>query len=142
MKVNQLAKNVGVTSDTVRYYTRIGYLTPKKNSLNGYREYDESDQQRLRFILSARQLGFSVIDIGHILAEAGKGKSPCPMTRHLMEKRLNETERRFLETVALRKKMKAAVRAWKNKPDKVPTGKMICHLIEEFNYKPCEEPSR
>lgn len=133
MRVAELADSLAITPDTVRYYTRVGYLTPKKNRANGYKKYDENDQQRLRFILSARQLGFSVSDIGHILAEADKGKSPCPMTRELLEKRLDETEQRFQETVTLRNRMKAAVDSWRSKPDKVPTGKMICHLIEEFS---------
>lgn len=32
MRVNQLAKELGVSADTVRYYTRIGFLAPPKES--------------------------------------------------------------------------------------------------------------
>lgn len=37
MKVIDLAKRLGVTADTVRYYTRIGFLSPHKNPTNGYK---------------------------------------------------------------------------------------------------------
>ena len=75
MRVNQLASVIGVTADTVRYYTRIGFLKPTKNPCNGYKEYSPKDRRLLRFILSARQLGFSVNDIGDILHTAQRGRN-------------------------------------------------------------------
>ena len=59
MYVKQLAKLMGVTADTVRHYTRIGLLHPIRSEENGYQEYTKQDQQRLKFIISSRQLGFS-----------------------------------------------------------------------------------
>ncbi|MAM70655.1 MAG: MerR family transcriptional regulator [Gammaproteobacteria bacterium] len=134
MRVNNIAKALGVSGDTVRYYTRIGYIRPHKNANNGYKEYSKKDATRLKFILSARQLGFSVTDIGNIIQEAEKGKVACPLVRQLIDQRLQETEKRFLETVELFERMKAAVMDWQDKPDKEPTGDMICHLIENFSY--------
>ena len=49
MRVSELAKNLEVNPDTVRYYTRIGLLRPRKNAENGYKEYDERDISRLNF---------------------------------------------------------------------------------------------
>jgi len=135
MLVNQLAKSLGVTPDTVRFYTRIDILKPVKNRRNGYREYGEKDLRRLRFVLSARHLGFSVEDIRKILDEADKEKSPCPMVRFLIEQRLRETEQRFRETQQLRDRMRQALAEWARKPDKAPTGQMICHLVEEFTMQ-------
>lgn len=132
MRVNQVAEILEVSVGTVRYYTRIGFITPSKNSSNGYKEYSQADVQRLRFIISARHLGFTVEDIGEILGEAGKGKTACPLVRKLIEQRLAEIEKRFTETQCLLKRMQAALRDWEGKPDKSPTGHMICHLIENF----------
>lgn len=139
MRVNELAKLLDVTSDTVRFYTRISVLKPKKRKDNGYREYSEKDISRLRFVLSARQLGFTVGDIQEILAQADKKKSPCPTVKRLIEQRLHETEQLFLSTVKLRERMVIAVKDWSDKPDKAPTGHMICHLIEEFTQINLEE---
>ena len=133
MRVNQLARDIGVTGDTVRYYTRIGFLKPVKNPSNGYKEYSPQDRRLLRFIQSARQLGFSVYDIGQILHTADQGVSPCPLTRRLIQQRLEENEKRFQDTARLRQRMIKAVEAWNQKPDRTPTGDMVCHLIEEFD---------
>ena len=132
MRVNQLAKTLGVTRDTVRFYTRIKVLLPEINKDNGYREYSKKDINRLKFVLSARQLGFTVDDIQKILAQADKKKSPCPTVRRLIDQRLQETQQLFLSTVQLRERMVMAVKDWSDKPDMAPTGHMICHLIEEF----------
>ena len=136
MRVKEFADVLKTTPDTVRYYSRIGYLKPAINKLNGYKEYSNTDLNRLRFVLSARHLGFSVDDIGEILAVAGKGNTPCPLVRDLIQKRLEKTEKQFLETVNLHDQMKAAVNEWKDKPDKEPTGDTICHLIEDFMKNP------
>jgi DNA-binding transcriptional MerR regulator len=132
MRVIQLAKKLGVSSDTVRYYTRIGLLKPAKNQDNGYNNYTTNDYQRIRFILNARHIGFSVKDIKTILREADNGKSSCPTVRQLLKKRLHETERQFREVLKLRNRMKAAIEDWQDKPDLEPSGDMVCHLIEDF----------
>jgi DNA-binding transcriptional MerR regulator len=50
MYAAELAKNGGVSSDTVRYYTKIGMLKPRRNEDNDYRAYNLRDARRLRFI--------------------------------------------------------------------------------------------
>ena len=139
MRVNQLAKTLGVTPDTVRFYTRIHVLNPNKNPDNGYRDYRDKDVSRMRFILSARQLGFSVNDIQQILGEAEQLKSPCPTVRRLIDQRLHETEQQFKEMMQLRERLREAVKEWSTKPDKEPTGHMICHLIENFTMRGVSE---
>tara|TARA_R110002167_G_scaffold221996_2_gene426944 strand:+ start:1259 stop:1672 length:414 start_codon:yes stop_codon:yes gene_type:complete len=136
MHVRQLAEMLGVSPDTVRYYTRIGLLEPKKSNENGYKFYSPNEQNRLRFILSARDLGFSVIDIKHIFHKADEGESPCPTVRRLIDKRLDETEQRFQDTLRLRERMHAAVEYWVDKPDEKPSGNVICHLIDGFTKTP------
>lgn len=78
VKVIEMARRLGVTADTVRFYTRIKILKPGKNKTNGYREYSENDYNRLRFVLSARQLGFSVEDIQEILNHADNEEIALP----------------------------------------------------------------
>lgn len=130
MHVSELADCLTVSADTVRYYTRIGFLSPRQNPSNHYKEYGAQEKERLNFILSARQLGFSVSDIRQLLEQADTGKTACPMARRLIERRLQQTEERFQETILLREKMKLAIRDWASKPDKDPSDHMICHLIE------------
>lgn len=132
MRVKELAKSLCVSAETIRFYTRMGYLSPAKSPGNGYRKYSPNDQSRMRFILGARALGFTVADIGEILAVADQKNAPCPVVRLLIEQRLIEAEARFMETKKLRDRMRHAVREWRDLPDAEPTGDMICHLIEAF----------
>ena len=130
MKVTELANAMNTTPDTVRYYTRIGLISPIKNLENGYKVYGKAAQKRLKFILSARQLDFSVEEIKDILTEADKGHTACPLVREIVEHRLAETEKQFQAALLLREKLINAISEWKTKTDKAPTGHMICHLIE------------
>ncbi|WP_350639768.1 MerR family transcriptional regulator, partial [Psychrobacter sp. CAL606-MNA-CIBAN-0158] len=63
MQVSELATLLGVTTDTIRFYTRIGLLAPTKSPSNGYKYYRDKEVSRMRFIMSARNLGFSVDEI-------------------------------------------------------------------------------
>jgi DNA-binding transcriptional MerR regulator len=135
MKVTALAKFLNTSADTVRFYTRIGLLTPLKDEQNGYKFYNETQQQRLRFILSARQLGFTVDDIRQIFEQSASEKSACPLVRKIIEKRLAEIEQQFQQTQKLREKMINAMDDWRTMPDKEPNGHSICHLIESFTHE-------
>ncbi|MFT5690951.1 MAG: DNA-binding transcriptional MerR regulator [Oceanicoccus sp.] len=130
MRVSQLAKTLDLSPDTVRFYTRIKMLQPQKNSTNGYWEYSEKDVLRMRFISSARQIGFSVNDIKKILAETDQKQSPCPLVQRLIEQRLSETSQRIEEMLLLRKRMYAAINEWNLNSDQAPIGKSVCDLIE------------
>ena len=116
MGVNQLANNLEVTPDTVRYYTRIGYLVPRRNTVNGYKEYGKEHIARMRFILSARKLGFSVQDIGRIFKEAEKGSKASELVQELLKERLSEVDRKLEETSALRERMNEARLMWEKQP--------------------------
>lgn len=132
MQVREVAKILDVSTDTVRYYVREGLITPMKNLENGYREFLKRDVERLRFVLSARQLGFSVNDIREILNVSDKGDAPCPTVKMIIEARLEEVEKQFHEVSKLRKKMRKAIDEWKDKPEALPNGNSICYLIENF----------
>lgn len=133
MKVNELAIKLNITSDTVRFYTRNGFLAPQKNPINGYKLYSVKDQNRLRFIISARQLGFTVNDIKQILTESDHGHSACILVREIIEQKLVETEQLFQQTLHLRNRLQSAINDWQDKPNRAPTSDMICHLIEGFS---------
>ncbi len=132
MKVREIAKVLGVSTDTVRYYVREGLITPIKDPDNGYRVFLRRDIDRFRFILAARQLGFSIGDIQEILTLSDAGDVPCPRVKELIQVRLEETEVRFQELLKLRTKMKKALLDWQDKPNESPSGHNICHLIEHF----------
>lgn len=133
MKVIELARAADVNTDTVRYYTRLGLLRPRRDADNGYRRYGAGDLQRLRFVRRARQLGFSLQEITEILREADDHSSPCPLVRELFEHKLADVERRLAELTEMRDRMRQAMAAWQGMPDGVPDGHTICRLIEHWD---------
>jgi MerR family copper efflux transcriptional regulator len=66
--IGQAAVSSGVPSKTIRFYEQLGLVKPAERLANGYRAYDESNVQTLRFIRRARDLGFSLPEIDKLLA--------------------------------------------------------------------------
>lgn len=139
MKVSELARQAGVTAETVRHYTREGLLAPSRDPGNGYHHYDRQDLERLDFIQRARTLGFSLSEIHDILDHAAHGDSPCPMVRDLLAARLPQIRRRIRELEELASRMEQAMKNWEKMPDGVPDGHSLCRLIESVPTPSQEE---
>ncbi|AXJ97244.1 MULTISPECIES: MerR family transcriptional regulator [unclassified Sphingomonas] len=73
MTIAGLAREGGVGVETVRFYQRRGLLgTPERpggsGSAGGFRRYGDDDVRRLRFIRAAQSAGFTLEQIGELLA--------------------------------------------------------------------------
>lgn len=133
LTVSQLAKQLSISADTVRHYVRCGLINPERDPTNGYKRFKDDDIKRLKFILQAKPLGFSLADIQTIIDQASHGESPCPQVRTIMEARLKETAEKIKAMQSTYKQMQKAVKRWNSQPDCTPTGEHICHLIEDFS---------
>ena len=95
-----LARAGGVGVETIRYYQRRGLLqTPARGEgggLNGgARRYGEEDVRRLRFIRGAQAAGFTLEQIGELLAlDAGEDR---PRARELAKERLAALDGKIAE---------------------------------------------
>lgn len=69
MNVGDIAKLAGVKPHVVRYYVRAGLLVPRRDEGNGYKKFSRDDATRLRCILAARQMGFSIAEISDLLGK-------------------------------------------------------------------------
>lgn len=66
MRIGALANELGVSSDTLRFYERSGLLPRPSRGENGYREYGALDVERLRLIIELRRLDIPIADAGRI----------------------------------------------------------------------------
>jgi len=100
MNIGQLARQAGVPIDTVRYYERQGLVPEPPRSASGYRQYGPDDVTRLEFIRRAKTLGFTLEEIGELMAISGnysndmnEMKQKASMKLELVEARLAELQR-------------------------------------------------
>src|SRR4051812_46097872 len=71
LKVGELARRTGLTVRTLHHYDEIGLLKASLHTESGHRLYTACDVARLQQVLSLRQLGFSLEEIGDCLDKPG-----------------------------------------------------------------------
>lgn len=128
--VTDLARQAEVTPDTVRHYVHIGLLTPERDPVNGYKIFNREDIKKVRFVRQAKNLGFTLAEIGEILEHAMNGNSPCPQVREIIQRRIKENHSKLVTLNALQTRMEDALKKWEVMPDGSPDGGSVCHLIE------------
>jgi DNA-binding transcriptional MerR regulator len=60
IQIGNLAKQLGITTRTIRYYEEIGLMGPSGRSRGGARNYGRGDVLRIKFILKLKELGISL----------------------------------------------------------------------------------
>jgi DNA-binding transcriptional MerR regulator len=147
MVIHELAQHTGISAKTIRYYESITLLPPPKRASNNYRQYEPTDVERLRFIASARTLGFSLEDISEILAARDKGIAPCQRVLDTIGQRINRIDRRIAALLRLRDSLDQLQSEGAILPlDDVNGEHCICYLLktyhnsEQINIRQLEEP--
>ncbi len=67
LSIGEVAGREGLSPEALRFYERLGLISPAGRTRSGYRLYDEEALRRLRFIRMARELGFSLEEIRELL---------------------------------------------------------------------------
>ena len=60
MRIAEVSVRYGISSDTLRYYERIGLIPPVNRNESGIRDYDEFDVRRVEFIKCMRSAGLPI----------------------------------------------------------------------------------
>lgn len=68
MQIGELARQAGVNVQTLRYYERRRLVRPPERSASGFRQYGADSVRRIRFIRRAQSMGFTLEEIGDLLA--------------------------------------------------------------------------
>lgn len=130
MTVEELSRRSGFSANTIRYYTRIGLLTPDRHPNNGYRLFGERDLARIVFVGKAKVLGLSLAEIRELIRTADSGGSPCARARSIVARRAEAVRSQIATLKTQYSHISAALRLWETIPDGPRDGQSICPLIE------------
>jgi MerR family copper efflux transcriptional regulator len=103
MNIGEVARRAGLNSRTIRFYESIGLVQPPDRASSGYRDYDDKDVHRLRFVASARALGFSVEEIRQLLALYDDRERSSSDVKQLVLQHVGEIDRKMKELAAMRR---------------------------------------
>jgi MerR family Zn(II)-responsive transcriptional regulator of zntA len=102
-RIGELASLCEVKADTLRFYEKHGLLAPSMRSDSGYRLYSRDDAARLKFILRAKAVGFSLNEITELLSiELNKSDWACADVKGMVDDKLAQVSARIAELAVFR----------------------------------------
>jgi DNA-binding transcriptional MerR regulator len=85
VKIGQVAKQAGVSVDTVRFYERRGVLPAADRRPSGYRMFTESTVERIRSAKALQDMGFTLDEVIDALQAHDAGGATCDSERWRLE---------------------------------------------------------
>jgi DNA-binding transcriptional MerR regulator len=104
LKVSEVGRRTGLTRKALRHYEALGLVEPAVRTDAGYRLYDEAALRRIELVNRAKVLGLSLTEAKEFLhvAEGCCGDNH-PELAGLVERKLEETDKRLAELANLRR---------------------------------------
>lgn len=97
MNIGEAAGRSGVSAKMIRYYEDIGLIPRAARNDSGYRNYTENDVHRLNFVRRARDLGFSVKEIGDLLGLWGDRSRQSADVKRIAQAHIADLQRKIAE---------------------------------------------
>ncbi len=107
LSIGQVAKHGNVTVETVRFYEKQGLVKPVGRTEAGYRLFAEDTVRRIRFIQSAKEVGFTLNDIRDLLALRTAPGIGCGEIKAKAMVKIGDIERKLDELVRMRSALSA-----------------------------------
>lgn len=112
--IGQLAKQVSVSTDAIRMYEKMGLIEKPPRGSNQYRQYDQKTLLRLSFIKRAKAMGFTLKEIGELLALKATSSHTCDDVRKQAEIKLNLIEEKLSELQRLKFALNGLISSCRN----------------------------
>ncbi len=111
MRTGEVAAAADVNVETIRYYERRGLLREPRRSLGGHRLYPPEAVVVLRVIKAAQRLGFTLDEVGDLLAATRFGGRARAGLQERAAAKLQEVNHKLAELTAVRDTLRAALDA-------------------------------
>ena len=103
MNIGGAARQSGVSAKMIRHYEQIGLIPAARRTESGYRMYTGDDVHTLGFIRQARNLGFSIKQIGNLLGLWRNQRRPSSKVKALALAHIAELDERISELEAMKR---------------------------------------
>ena len=128
MFIKEIAKELNITARTIRYYEEIGILNTKRLS-NNYRYFDAENLDKLKFLVRARNLGFSLEHCRELIALFNDKNRKSEEVRGIAKRKLESIDSQIKDLKNLKESLEWLVL-------KCPgNSKPECPIIDELSKK-------
>jgi DNA-binding transcriptional MerR regulator len=127
----EVARQCGVSADTLRHYERKGLLPRPARGPNGYRRYPPDTVGRVLLVQRALVVGFTLDELAGVLRERERGQPPCRGVRDLVAARLVDLEGRLRQLTVLRRELRRLLATWERTLAATPAGEPA-HLLQSL----------
>ncbi len=97
LQIGQVARETGLTVDTIRFYEKQRLLRHPPRTEGGFRQFTAHDVQSIHFIRRAQDLGFSLNEIRELLLLQSGEVSACSHVRDLLKAKLSSVQEKITE---------------------------------------------
>jgi len=115
LTIGEVAKAAEVGVETVRFYEREGLIAEPPRRQSGYRQYPPETVRRLRFIRRAKDLGFTLKEIGELLDLRVDPRKSCADVRTLAKAKMADVESKMLDLAQIQAALTELVRTCRGK---------------------------
>lgn len=128
LKISDVTGATGLSADTLRYYEKIGLLKKVNRAASGVRLYTDVDLSRIRFILRAKTMNFTLDEISDLLQMRENPARAKKNVRELTQNKLNEVESHLKTLNTLRNELTLLVNLCTGSDDS-------CPIIDDIDQK-------
>ena len=134
MQSGELSRLVGISTDTLRHYERLGVLPKPPRTNGGYRDYPANSLERVRLVQSALKVGFSLSELATILRMRDRGEVPCQRVRAIAGRKLEEVKQQINDLLVMRDQLERILKDWDARLTRTGKGKPA-RLLESLPHE-------
>jgi DNA-binding transcriptional MerR regulator len=97
MKIAEVSEHYGLSADTLRYYERIGLLSPVNRGRSGIRDYCDADIRRVEFIKCMRSAGIPVETLIEYVGLVQQGDQTIEARKEILKEQREQLAARMKE---------------------------------------------
>lgn len=103
--IGDFSEATGCPIETIRYYERIEILSKPPRSAGGHRLYSQTHIQQLRFVLKARQMGFSLAEVKALSHLAADDQTSCQEVLDMTYRNLLAIQKKIDQLASLKQEL-------------------------------------